>query len=88
MLTKTISDLIDLEKKRQAWYYREPTDLKQAILQKEDMFVDLELQESALRKANQIILEQADKIDQLERELAKHTHTMPTSNGLGTIRIN
>ena len=84
----TISDLIDFEKRRRVWYYRSPKDFDEAILQKEDMFADLELQESALRKANQIILEQADKIDQLERELAKHTHTMPTSNGLGTIRIN
>ena len=88
MLTKTISDLIDLEKKRQAWYYCEPTDLKQAILQKEDMFVDLELQEATLRKANQIILEQSEKIDQLERELSKYTNTMPTSNGLAVGRIN
>ena len=83
----TISDLIDLEKKRQAWYYREPTDLKQAILQKEDMFADLELQESALRKANQIILEQSNKINQLERELSKCTNTVPSSNGLVSVRI-
>ena len=83
----TIANLIDLEKKRQAWYYRSPKDFDEAILQKEDMFADLELQESALRKANQIILEQSDKIDQLERELSKHTNTMPTSNGLVSVRI-
>ena len=83
----TISDLIDFEKRRRVWYYRSPKDFDEAILQKEDMFVDLELQEAALRKANQIILEQSDKIDQLERELSKCTNTVPSSNGLVSVRI-